>query len=112
MRVLALVLALTLAFSSGAFAQSPQGNSAGRPPGSTKTWIGVGLLTAGLLMATVRATPPTEEDDRIPVIGAMTGGTLIFLGQRDKMNARAHHPTTKVGVTLGPRPTVQFQRTW
>ena len=96
-------------------AQAPQSGGNSPQPGRTKISVGVTLLTAGLMMAVIRPTPPTVEDDRIPVIGAcvaMTGGTLIFIGQRDKLKARAHQPTTTVGVILGRTPTIQFQRSW
>jgi hypothetical protein len=84
--------------------------------GNIKFWTGIGFLGAGALLTPLTATKPGRSVDRsavardVGVAMIFTGGTLAWLGARDRHKAVS--PETTFRVTIGTTSGLQIRRAW
>jgi hypothetical protein len=119
MRILLLTVYIVLA-AVGAAAQptqqpapSPQQQALAHKA-HVELWTGIGFVLAGTWIAPLTSVGDSHSPPRSVVWGGFgligVGGTLVCLGMRDRQQAQ--HPSTNVGVVIGPRVAVQVRRRW
>jgi hypothetical protein len=111
MKTLVLTICVVLTAVS-ASAQQPAQQQALTHKARVELWTGVALAVAGAWIAP--ATSAGDSRNAGAVWGGIgllgVGGTLIFLGLRDRR--QSPHPSTNVGVMIGRKVGVQLRHDW
>ena len=99
--------------ASPAFAQQPDDSAKAKAVRSAerKIWIGIALAAAGASAIPLTRTDAAKEGVAITSAGLMfTGGTLVWLGARQRRQATSSQTT--FGVAAGRKTAMYARRTW
>jgi hypothetical protein len=112
MKTLVATIYVVLAAVTASAQSAQQQQQAQAHKARVELWTGIAFASAGAWIAPATAAGDSRNEGAVwggvGLIGI--GGTLIYKGIRDR--SQALHPSTKIGVMIGPRVGVQVRRRW